>query len=189
MKLSETPVDMVELNISCPNVKEGGASFGVVPESVEKITSAVRARCSHPLIVKLTPNTADIAACARAAVAGGADAISLINTITAMAIDADTMRPVLGNITGGLSGPAIKPVALRMVYEVSRAVAVPVIGMGGIRSGRDAAEFILAGATAVMVGTATIADPLACVRIIDELKSYLSAKHMSARTLRGALKI
>ncbi len=174
--LNEADIDALELNISCPNVKEGGMAFGVMPESVERVTRAVRAKCQKPLWVKLSPNVADIAENAKAAEAGGADAISLINTLTGMAIDIDARRPVLGNVTGGLSGPCVKPIALHMVYRAYKAVKIPIVGMGGIRSARDVAEFMLAGASAVMVGTAGLADPMAWVEIIDEFERRLDEK-------------
>ena len=171
-RLAETAVDMLEMNISCPNVKKGGVQFGTRPELVKEITAEVKKHARQPLIVKLSPNVTDIKETALAAQEGGADCISLINTITGMSINAKTRRPLLGNIIGGLSGPCVKPVALRMVYECSKTVQIPIIGMGGINSGEDAAEFMLAGAAAVMVGTANIADPLACPRIIKELENF-----------------
>ena len=151
-RLAEQPVDMLEINISCPNVKHGGIAFGQDPKAVEAITKAVKERAKQPIIMKLSPNVTDIAEMARAAEAGGADVISLINTITGMKIDVNRRKFVLANKTGGMSGPAVKPVALRMVYQVAQAVKVPVIGMGGISTAEDALEFILAGATAVSVG-------------------------------------
>ena len=172
-RLSETDVDMIELNISCPNVRCGGMSFGVLPSSVEEVTRAARSHCSKPLIVKLTPNVSDIADNARAAENGGADAVSLINTLTGMAVDVYTRRPVLGNVTGGLSGPCVKPVALRMVRQVYKAVSVPVIGLGGITSARDVLEFMLCGAAAVQVGTANLSDPLACADIVNGLTAEM----------------
>lgn len=171
-RLAETAVDMLEMNISCPNVKRGGVQFGTRPELVKEITAEVKKHARQPLIVKLSPNVTDIKETALAAQEGGADCISLINTITGMSINAKTRRPLLGNVVGGLSGPCVKPVALRMVYECSKTVQIPIIGMGGINSGEDAAEFMLAGASAVMVGTANIADPLACPRIIKELENF-----------------
>lgn len=171
-RLAQAEIDMLEMNISCPNVKKGGVQFGTKPELVREITSEVKKHARQPLIVKLSPNVTDIRETALAAQEGGADGLSLINTITGMAINARTRRPLLGNVVGGLSGPCVKPVALRMVYECARVVNIPIIGMGGINSGEDAAEFMLAGASAVMVGTANIADPLACPRIIEELKDF-----------------
>ncbi|HHY36762.1 MAG TPA: dihydroorotate dehydrogenase [Firmicutes bacterium] len=173
-KLSDSGlVDAIELNISCPNLKGGGLAFGTDPDTVKEVVSRVRAVCGVPLIVKLSPNVTDITKIALSAAAGGADILSLINTLTGMAIDARTRRPILKNITGGLSGPAVKPVALRMVYEVARKVDLPLIGIGGIISGTDAAEFLLAGASAVGVGTANLLDPLAAPRILAELEEYL----------------
>ena len=171
-RLAETAVDMLEMNISCPNVKKGGVQFGTRPELVKEITAEVKKHARQPLIVKLSPNVTDIKETALAAQEGGADCISLINTITGMSINAKTRRPLLGNVVGGLSGPCVKPVALRMVYECSKTVQIPIIGMGGINSGEDAADFLLAGAAAVMVGTANLADPLACPRIIKELENF-----------------
>lgn len=167
------PVSLIELNISCPNVKKGGAQFGTDPKVICEVVKAVKAASEQPLIVKLTPNVTDIVEMALAACEGGADALSLINTLLGMAIDAKARKPILGNVVGGLSGPAIKPVALRMVWQVSRAVSVPIIGMGGIMTGEDAVEFLLAGASAVMVGTATIADPGAGLRIISEMDAFI----------------
>lgn len=182
-------VDMIEMNISCPNVKQGGIAFGIRPESVYDITKAVKPYCpTTPLIVKLSPNVASIAENAIAAEEGGADCISLINTLTGMAVDAKKRRPVLANITGGLSGPAVKPVALRMVYEASKAVKLPIIGMGGIMSAEDIVEFLLVGASAVEIGTATISDPLALPKIIGELEKYLTENNIEAiNALIGAL--
>ena len=168
-RLSDADVDMIELNISCPNVKAGGMSFGVLPESVEEVTKAARKYCKKPLIIKLTPNVSNIADNARAAEAGGADAVSLINTLTGMAVDLYKRKPVLGNVTGGLSGPCVKPIALRMVRQVYKAVNIPIIGLGGITTARDVLEFMLCGATAVQVGTANISDPYACLRILNDL--------------------
>jgi dihydroorotate dehydrogenase (NAD+) catalytic subunit len=166
-------VDAIELNLSCPNVGRGGAEFCVVPESVEETVSACRAVCRVPLIPKLSPNTTDVTALARAAEAGGADAVCLINTLVGMSIDIEHRRPMLGNRTGGLSGPAVKPVALRMVYEVVGAVSIPVIGIGGIACWQDAVEFLMAGATAVQVGTANFFNPLAIPEVIDGLEGWL----------------
>lgn len=175
-RLAEQPVDMLEINISCPNVKHGGIAFGQDPKAVETITKAVKERAKQPIIMKLSPNVTDIAEMARAAEAGGADVISLINTITGMKIDVNRRKFVLANKTGGMSGPAVKPVALRMVYQVAQAVKVPVIGMGGISTAEDALEFILAGATAVSVGTANFADPQATVKIIEGIEAYMKAQ-------------
>ncbi|WP_216086287.1 dihydroorotate dehydrogenase [Mahella australiensis] len=172
-KLDKADIDMLELNISCPNVKEGGLSFGATPESVYDITKQVRNYCHHPLVVKLSPNVGSIKDVASAAQDAGADALSLINTLLGMAIDPHTRRPILGNITGGLSGPAIKPVALYMVWQAAQTVDIPVIGMGGIMNGNDAIEFMLAGAVAVQVGTANLVEPMATVRIIDDIEQYM----------------
>ncbi len=163
----------LEINVSCPNIKEGGISFGTDTKSMMNVVSAVRKATTLPLITKLSPNVTRIADFAKAAEDAGSDMISLINTIPAMAIDVETRRPKLANVTGGLSGPCVKPVAIKMVYEAAKAVNIPVIGMGGIMTGLDAAEFLLAGASAVAVGTAIFADPMAPVRVIRELDEYL----------------
>jgi dihydroorotate dehydrogenase (NAD+) catalytic subunit len=173
-KLDETDVDMLELNVSCPNVCEGGMAFGTDAGTLARLTEKVRGATRKPLIVKLSPNVTDITELAAAAERAGADALSLINTLVGMRIDRRTGRPVLANLTGGLSGPAIRPVAVRMVYEVARRVNIPVIGMGGIMTGGDALEFLLAGAAAVAVGTAALIDPAAPVRIARELEGLLS---------------
>ena len=166
----------LEINVSCPNIKEGGISFGTNTKSMMEVVSAVRKATNIPLITKLSPNVTKIADFAKAAEDAGSDMISLINTIPAMAIDIETRRPKIANVTGGLSGPCIKPVAIKMVYEAAKAVRIPVIGMGGIMSGNDAVEFLLAGASAVAVGTAIFADPYAPVRVINEINEYLD-KH------------
>ena len=178
-KLSRSAVDIIELNISCPNVKQGGVQFGTCPDDAASLTRSVREVCGKPLMVKLSPNVSDIAAMARAVRDAGADAVSLINTLTGMAIDAKTRRPVLANVTGGLSGPAIKPVALRMVWQASRAISAPIVGMGGIMTGTDAAEFMIAGARAVMIGTANITDPFAGPRILRELEGFMDENGIS----------
>jgi dihydroorotate dehydrogenase (NAD+) catalytic subunit len=169
-------VDAVELNVSCPNVAAGGMAFGVDPAAVAGAVERVKAACRLPVWVKLTPNITDPVPVARAAAGAGADALCLINTLLGMAIDARTRRPRLGNLVGGLSGPAIKPVALRMVWQVARAVELPVVGIGGITSGEDAAEFLLAGARAVQVGTASLMDPGAAGRIARELEEFCAAQ-------------
>ena len=180
----------IEVNISCPNVKEGGIAFGVDPQSAHSVVSAVRNRTSKPLMVKLTPNVTDITEIARKVEAAGADSISLINTITGMAIDAETRRPKLANITGGLSGPAIKPIALRMVWQVAQSVKVPVIGIGGIMTAEDALEFLIAGAVAVQVGTANFINTHATIDIIEGIEAFLVGKEISKVTdIIGTLKI
>lgn len=173
-------VAALELNVSCPNVKAGGMAFGCAPGPVGEITAAVRAASDLPVWVKLTPNVTDPVGIARAAEAAGADAVCLINTLLGMAIDARRKRPRLANVYGGLSGPAIKPVALRMVHQVSRAIGIPVVGLGGIVSGEDAAEFLLAGAAAVQVGTANFLDPAACVRVAAELEAFCAEQGVAA---------
>lgn len=171
--LSDSDVDMIEMNISCPNVKEGGVAFGVCPSMVEEISSAVRQRCKKPLVVKLSPNVSDITEIARAAEAGGADGLTLINTLLGMKIDVHTRRPVLANNVGGLSGPCVKPVAVRMVWQVHNAVKLPIIGMGGITSGEDAVEFMLAGASLVSVGTYNFVQPTASVEVARGIERYM----------------
>jgi dihydroorotate dehydrogenase (NAD+) catalytic subunit len=188
-RLSDSPTDIIELNISCPNVKEGGAHFGATPSGVYGITRAVRNVCGHPLMVKLSPNVSDIARTAKAAEDAGADAISLINTLIGMSIDTRTKRPSLANITGGLSGPAIKPIALRMVWEAAGAVGVPVVGMGGITTADDVVQFMMAGARAVMIGTANIIDPMAGPRILAGLAEFMEDNEIDAAALVGSLKI
>lgn len=173
-RLSDAEIDMIELNISCPNVKEGGVAFGTDCNSAAGITREVRRHCKKPLIVKLSPNVTDISAIAAAVEAQGADAISLINTLLGMRVDIKTRRPMLSNNVGGLSGDAVFPVALRMVWQVANRVKVPVIGMGGISRWRDAVEMMLAGACAVQVGTATFGDPFAMIKIRDGIENYLT---------------
>lgn len=172
-KLGEQPVDMLEINVSCPNVKEGGIAFGQDPKALYEITQAVKKVAKQPIIMKLSPNVTDITEMARAAEAGGADVLSLINTLTGMKIDVHKRKFVLANKTGGLSGPAIKPVAVRMVYQVAQAVKLPIIGMGGIMTAEDAIEFLLAGATAVSVGTANFHNPMATIDIINGIEAYM----------------
>ena len=172
-KLSAQPVDLMEINISCPNVKEGGIAFGQDPKAVEAITREVKRHARQPVIMKLSPNVTDITEMARAAEAGGADALSLINTLTGMKIDIHKRTFALANRTGGLSGPAVKPIAVRMVYETAHAVSLPIIGMGGIMTADDAIEFLLAGATAVAVGTANFRNPDAAVEIADGIAAYM----------------
>ncbi len=167
-------VAAIEVNISCPNVEEGGLSFGADPDIAADLVAGVRRATSLPVIVKLTPNVTDIVTLARRVTEAGADAVSLINTLVGLAIDPDACRPVLARATGGLSGPAIKPVALAAVYKVAAAVAVPVVGMGGIWTGRDAVEFLMAGASAVAVGTATFADPRAPIRVVSEIAGFMA---------------
>ena len=175
-RLADENVDMLEINISCPNVKEGGIAFGTDPRAIESITKAVKAKAKQPVIMKLSPNVTDIREAAKAAESGGADALSLINTLTGMKIDIERGTFALANRTGGLSGPAIRPVAVRMVYEASHAVKIPVIGMGGIASAEDALEFLMAGARAVSVGTANFHDPCISVKIADGIEKFLERK-------------
>ena len=172
-RLGDEPVDMLEINISCPNVKEGGIAFGQDPKAVEAITRAVKEKAKQPVIMKLSPNVTDITVMAKAAEAGGADAISLINTLTGMKIDVERRRFALANRTGGLSCPAIKPVAVRMVYQAAQAVKLPIIGMGGIQNAADALEFILAGASAVAVGTANFHNPRATLDTVEGIRDYM----------------
>lgn len=172
-RLGDQPVDLLEINISCPNVKEGGIAFGQNPKAVEEITKAVKKVAKQPVIMKLSPNVTDITEMAKAAEAGGADVLSLINTLTGMKIDIYKQDFALANKTGGLSGPAIKPIAVRMVYQVANAVNIPIIGMGGIQTGEDAMEFILAGATAVAVGTANFNNPFATEQVAAGIESYM----------------
>lgn len=186
--LEDAPVDAYEVNISCPNVDAGGMTIGTHVESVEKVVGMCRAATSRPLIVKLTPNVTDVTEIARAAEASGADAISLINTLLGMAIDARRRKPVLARAVGGFSGPAVKPVALRMVWQCAKAVNVPILGMGGIASGTDAVEFMLAGATAIAVGTANFVNPEATIDVVDGIAAYCEEQGVSdVNELIGAL--
>ena len=186
--LEDAPVDAYEVNISCPNVDAGGMTMGCHVPSVEKVVSLCRAATKRPLIVKLTPNVTDITEIAKAAEAAGADGISLINTLLGMAVDARTRRPKLARVVGGYSGPAVKPVALRMVWQVAQAVSVPVLGMGGISTGEDAVEFMLAGATAVAVGTANFVNPTATVDVINGIIDYCESQGVKdVNELIGAL--
>jgi dihydroorotate dehydrogenase (NAD+) catalytic subunit len=187
-RLSDEPVDLLEINISCPNVKEGGIAFGQDPKAVEAITREMKRHAKQPVIMKLSPNVTDITEMARAAEAGGADALSLINTITGMKIDIDRRTFVLANKTGGMSGPAIHPVAVRMVYQTAQAVSLPIIGMGGIQTAADAIEMILAGATAVSVGTANFTDPTTTVQIVEGIEAYMKKYGVAdIRELVGAV--
>lgn len=189
-KLDETAVDMIELNISCPNVKQGGASFGTACASAQEITAAVRKVTRKPLIVKLTPNVTSISDIAAAVEEAGADAVSLINTLTGMRINIETRRPVLRNNTGGMSGPAVFPVAVRMVWETARRVKIPVIGMGGIASWEDAVEMMLAGASAIQVGTAMFADAYAPLKMIEGIERYLEEHQIQSVTeLTGKVEV
>ena len=172
-RLSDEPVDLLEINVSCPNVKEGGIAFGQDPKALYEITKAVKAKAKQPIIMKLSPNVTDITEMAKAAVDAGSDALSLINTLTGMKIDIERRDFVLANKTGGMSGPAIKPVAVRMVYQVANAVDVPIIGMGGIATAEDALEFIMAGATAVSEGTANFINPATTLEVVDGIKAYM----------------
>lgn len=188
--LSNTSVHAIELNISCPNVKEGGVAFGVRPEMVYEVTKKVRENCSKYLIVKLSPNVRDIKEIAASAEKAGADCLSMINTLMGMAIDIEKQKPVLARGIGGLSGPAVKPVALRMVYEAAQTVKIPIIGMGGIMEGNDAIEFLLAGAEAVSVGTANFINPKAPIDIKDDIEAYLQRKgYKSVGEIVGKAKI
>lgn len=188
-KLSSTQVDMIEMNISCPNVKSGGVQFGTSPQLVEEITKAAKSKCKKPLMVKLSPNVTDIVEIARAAEQGGADAISMINTLTGMKIDIETARPVIHNNTAGLSGAAIHPVAVRMVWQVANAVKIPIVGMGGITTWKDAVEMLMAGASALQIGTVLFNDPYAPVKINEGLNNYLDRKGIKAvAELTGTIK-
>ena len=187
-RLADQPVDMLEINVSCPKVKQGAIQFGQDPKCLEEITAKIKKIAKQPVIMKLTPNVTDIALMARAAEAGGADAISMINTITGMKIDVEKRRFVLANKTGGLSGPAIKPVAVRMVWQAAQAVRIPIIGMGGIASAEDAIEFMLAGASAVAVGAMNFHDPYLTQKVIDGMEDYLIRHSIgTARELTGAV--
>ncbi|MCL5883981.1 MAG: dihydroorotate dehydrogenase [Deltaproteobacteria bacterium] len=190
-RLSEVPsLCAIEINASCPNVREGGMAFGATPDGIARLTAAVRKRTAKPLWVKLSPNVADIGAVAVAAEGAGADAVSLINTIVGMAVDHRTRRPKLSNVTGGLSGPAIKPVALRMVWETCRRVAIPVIGIGGIQTAADALEFLLVGAAAVQVGTANFRNPRACVEIVEGIEAFFREERIPGLdAYRGSLSL
>lgn len=188
-RLSSEPVDLLEINVSCPNVKEGGIAFGQDPKALEAITREMKKHARQPVIMKLSPNVTDIAEMARAAEAGGADVLSLINTITGMKIDIHRRTFAIANRTGGMSGPAVKPVAVRMVYQVAQAVKLPIIGMGGILNGEDAMEFILAGATAVAVGTANFADPYAAKKVAEGIEAYMRQYQVEdIRELIGAVR-
>lgn len=188
-KLGDVDVDMLEINISCPNVKEGGIAFGQDPKAVEAITKAVKSHAKQPVMMKLSPNVTDITEMAKAAQAGGADVLSLINTLTGMKIDIQRRTFAVANRTGGFSGPAIKPVAVRMVYQVAQAVQIPIVGMGGISCWEDAIEFLLAGATMVSVGTANFYNPNVTMEVVDGIEKYLLDHQISdVRELIGAVK-
>jgi dihydroorotate dehydrogenase (NAD+) catalytic subunit len=187
--LDGSGVAAIEVNISCPNVKKGGILFGSDPREAGRVVRAVRGSTRLPMITKLTPNVADIKAMVRAVEDAGTDAVSLINTIPGMAVDVEKRRPALATVTGGLSGPAIRPVAVRMVWEARKAARVPIIGVGGIMNGRDALEFIIAGATAVQVGTASFVDPAASVRVVEEMEEYLVRHATSVKELIGSLEV
>ncbi len=188
-RLSESSVDMFEINISCPNVKEGGIAFGQSPDLIKEITSTLKSRSKKPIIMKLSPNVTDITVMARAAQEAGADAISLINTITGMKIDIHKRKFVLANKTGGMSGPAIKPIALRMVYQAAQVVDIPIIAMGGITTAEDAIEFIMAGASMVSVGTANFYNPYASLEIVEGIEEYLQLNSISnIAEIRGIVK-
>ena len=188
-RLSDQPVDMLEINISCPNVKEGGIAFGQDPKAVEAITKEIKKHAKQPVIMKLSPNVTDITVMAKAAEAGGADALSLINTLTGMKIDVNKRAFAIANKTGGLSGPAVHPIAVRMVYQVANAVNLPIIGMGGIQNTEDALELILAGATAVSVGTANFANPMVTMEIVDGIEQYMQMHGVAdINELIGAVK-
>ena len=178
-RLQDEPVDLLEINISCPNVKEGGIAFGQSAASVEAITSEIKKHAKQPVIMKLSPNVTDITVMAKAAEVGGADALSMINTLTGMKIDIERQTFALANRTGGLSGPAIMPVAVRMVNQAANAVSLPIIGMGGIRTAADALEFIMAGATAVSVGTANFRNPQTTLEVIEGIEAYMSRKNVN----------
>ena len=183
-------IPAIELNISCPNVKQGGMAFGVTAKGAEEVVSAVRKAYDKTLIVKLSPNVTDITEIARAAEAAGADSVSLINTLLGMAIDAERRRPVLSTVTGGMSGPAVKPIALRMVWQVAKAVGIPVVGLGGITNATDAIEFLLAGASAIEVGTANFMDPAVTGKIVDGINEYLDRHGFaSVKDIIGALEV
>lgn len=187
-RLSDQPVDLLEINISCPNVKEGGIAFGQDPKAAAAITKAVKAAAKQPVVMKLSPNVTDIAYMAQAVEAAGADAVSLINTLTGMKIDVHKRKFVLANKTGGMSGPAIHPIAVRMVYQVAQAVKIPIIGMGGVMNAEDAIELMLAGATAVSVGTANFANPKVTEEIVDGIREYMAAHEVEdIRELIGAV--
>lgn len=189
-KLSDSDVDMIELNISCPNVKQGGVQFGTSCAGVESITTAVQKYCKKPLMVKLSPNVSDIAEIAAAAEAAGADALSMINTLTGMRIDIRSRRPIIRNNTGGLSGPALLPVAVRMVWQAAQRVKIPIVGMGGISKWEDAVEMMLAGASALQIGTVLFTDPYAPVKILDGLNCYLDENHIASVTeLTGKVQV
>ncbi|BCN30237.1 dihydroorotate dehydrogenase [Anaeromicropila herbilytica] len=188
-RLADEKVDLLEINISCPNVKEGGIAFGQNPNSIEQITKEMKKRAKQPIIMKLSPNVTDITEMAKAAEAGGADVLSLINTLTGMKIDVNKRAFALANKTGGLSGPAIKPIAVRMVYQVANAVKLPIIGMGGIQNAEDALEFIMAGATAVSVGTANFYNPYATIEVVEGIEEYLKKNHIdNIQNLIGCVK-
>lgn len=188
-RLAEEDVSLLEINISCPNVKAGGIAFGQDPKLVEDITSRIKAKAKQPVIMKLSPNVTDITEMAKAAEAGGADAVSLINTLTGMKIDVERRTFALANKTGGMSGPAVKPVAVRMVYQTAQAVNIPILGMGGIRTAEDALEFIMAGATMVAVGTANFHDPAATVKVIEGIQEYMERNGVKdIRELIGCVK-
>lgn len=178
-RLADEPVDLLEINISCPNVKEGGIAFGQDPKAVEAITREVKKYAKQPVIMKLSPNVTDITEMARAAESGGADILSLINTLTGMKIDIHKRTFALANKTGGMSGPAVKPIAVRMVYQVAQAVKVPIIGMGGISNVEDALEFLMAGATAVSIGTANFVNPYATVETVHGIEEYMRTYHIN----------
>lgn len=178
-RLGDEKVDLLEINVSCPNVKEGGIAFGQDPKALEQITRAVKAKAKQPIIMKLSPNVTDITVMAKAAEAGGADALSLINTLTGMKIDINRRQFAVANKTAGVSGPAIKPIAVRMVYQVANAVKLPIIGMGGIRTYEDAIEFMMAGATMVSVGTANFNNPYTTVEVIDGMKLFMEEQGIS----------
>ena len=186
-KVSVDGVDMVELNISCPNVKAGGASLGVDPKNVEAVTRAVRDVCKKPLMVKLTPNVANISENAKGAEAGGADAVSLINTLSGMVVNYKTRKPILSNVHGGISGPCCKPVALKMVWDSYNAVKIPVVGMGGIMNYTDVLEFMICGAAAVQVGAANVFNPMASHDIVKDLERYVKEQDMDINDLVGSL--
>ncbi|WP_418452003.1 dihydroorotate dehydrogenase [Candidatus Ventrimonas sp.] len=188
-RLADEPVDLLEINISCPNVKEGGIAFGQDPKAVEAITREVKKHAKQPVIMKLSPNVTDITVMAKAAEAGGADVLSLINTLTGMKIDINRRAFAIANKTGGMSGPAVKPVAVRMVYQVANAVSLPIIGMGGIATAEDALEFIMAGATAVSVGTANFYNPYATVEITEGIENFMKKQKVEdIRELIGCVK-